>query len=241
VTASGHLAVTGSTGIVDAPLVDSTPATPVVYVFVGDELLSAASAVFQFSTGFAATSTGIKEVLNSGHSGGTTTILYDGDFDNIHYSGNGTTGNLYVCTSHNGGTEPQLFSIPMNAGFTLTPVQGPVLTSAAAACSPVTEVDGNVHDWIFLSVTASGNASGCTGACLYNYNVDSALAIGSVPAAGLAVTGGASGIIIDNTSTSTGASQIYFTPLGGGICTGNGATGAGTGGCAVQASQSGLN
>ncbi len=53
----------------------------------------------------------------------------------------------------------------------------------------------------------------------------------------LAETGGTSGIIIDNTvgaGTEAGASQVYFTTLANQACKG------GTGGCAVQASQSAL-
>ncbi len=51
-------------------------------------------------------------------------------------------------------------------------------------------------------------------------------------AASRAEAGGTSGIIIDNVSTTTGASQVYFSTLSNGSC---------GGGCAVQASQSGLN
>jgi hypothetical protein len=65
-------------------------------------------------------------------------------------------------------------------------------------------------------------------------------------ASSLIETNGTSGIIIDNivaSGTLTGASQVYFSPLGGQACAGNngaGSTGQGMGGCAVQASQSGL-
>jgi hypothetical protein len=54
-----------------------------------------------------------------------------------------------------------------------------------------------------------------------------------------AVTGGASGVVLDNTvgaGTLAGASQVYFTPLGNQACT----TSGGNGGCAIQASQSSL-
>lgn len=54
----------------------------------------------------------------------------------------------------------------------------------------------------------------------------------------LAVTGGTSGMVVDNivtTGTLAGGSQVYFTPLGLGFST----CGAGNG-CAVQASQAGL-
>jgi hypothetical protein len=63
--------------------------------------------------------------------------------------------------------------------------------------------------------------------------------VGPLATASLAAAGGSSGIIIDNTigpADITGDSQIYFTTLSDQPC----GTG-GTGGCAVQASQPGLN
>jgi hypothetical protein len=62
--------------------------------------------------------------------------------------------------------------------------------------------------------------------------------IGAVATHALAPSGGASGTIIDNTvgsGTLAGASQVYFSTLGNQTC---GTTG--TGGCAMQASQSAL-
>jgi hypothetical protein len=60
---------------------------------------------------------------------------------------------------------------------------------------------------------------------------------GKPATASLAAAGGTGGIIIDNVvGTPAGASQIYFSTQGNQLC-GSG----GTGGCAVQASQSGLN
>jgi hypothetical protein len=59
--------------------------------------------------------------------------------------------------------------------------------------------------------------------------------LGANPSAGLPAVGGTSGIIIDNTVNNPGGSQVYFGTLAGGCAPG------GTGGCAVQASQTGLN
>ena len=59
--------------------------------------------------------------------------------------------------------------------------------------------------------------------------------IGAIATAALPAAGGTSGIIIDNTvTTPAGTSQIYFSTLSNQSC------GTGTGGCAIQASQSGL-
>jgi hypothetical protein len=59
---------------------------------------------------------------------------------------------------------------------------------------------------------------------------------GPWPNDALSLTGGTGGVIIDNTSTFSGASQVYFFTLGNQACT----TSGGTGGCAMQASQSAL-
>ena len=56
VTSSATLSAAGSTGIVDAPLIDSSPATPLVYAFVGDSAAST-DLVEQFSTTFASGAT----------------------------------------------------------------------------------------------------------------------------------------------------------------------------------------
>jgi hypothetical protein len=62
---------------------------------------------------------------------------------------------------------------------------------------------------------------------------------GPWPNASLTLTSGTGGIIIDNavgSGTLAGASQVYFFTLGNQVCT----TSTGTGGCAMQASQSTL-
>ncbi len=91
---SGQIA-TGN-GIVDAPLIDSAPATPTVYAFVGDDN-SARSGVYQFAANFASGTKGLEENMGAS-SGSTSTTVYDGAFDNLHYDiAGGTGGSLYVC------------------------------------------------------------------------------------------------------------------------------------------------
>ena len=73
----------------------------------------------------------------------------------------------------------------------------------------------DVQDWLFTSVEATGNATGCTGACIYNYNVITEAASGTATA-GLAAAGGTSGIVIDSSSMAiSGDAEIYYTLLGG--------------------------
>src|SRR5207245_10806857 len=119
------------------------------------------------------------------------------------------------------------------------------------ACSPGTEVfnphAGAGTDCIFMSVQTSavtGVPISCPAAagCIMSFDVTAGAAInpGTVTAAKAAASGGASGVVVDNTvgaGTLAGASQVYFSTLANGTC----ATSTGTGGCGVQASQSGLN
>jgi hypothetical protein len=283
---SSQLAATGSKGIVDGPLVDST--TEMVYVFVGDDentntggpgprdcdSAGGCNGVFQFAAGNTTIGTGVctsssatswGTATNCGEEsvfgvGNTSTVLYDGSFDQVYYSGTGDTGNLWTCGA-TGTPAPKLMQTAMSAfvptGDVISPANNVInpLTGAgagvgtAATCSPVTEIygtGGTTDDYIFLSVTNDGNqtgtacsGAGATGACLYNFLVSVSCTYPTCAAtAGLASAGGSSGIIIDNISTSKGASQIYFSSLSNQTCAGNGTTGSGTGGCAVQASQS---
>jgi hypothetical protein len=282
---SSQLARSGSKGIVDGPLVDST--TELVYVFVGEDESTnttgnyncnnsiGCNGVFQFPTSTTGTGNGVcaassatswGTATNCGAesvfgNGNASTIIYDGSFDQIYYSGTGTTGNLWTCGA-TGTPAPKLLSTAMSAFVPTGSVIGRATNvinpltgtgagvGTAATCSPLTEIygsGGSTNDYIFLSVTNDGNqtgtacsGTGSAGACLYNFLVSTngtSTATVTAATAGLAVAGGSSGIVIDNTSTSSGASQIYFSSLSNQTCAGNGTTGSGTGGCAVQASQ----
>jgi len=315
VTSSAVLSNAASLGIVDAPLIDEAPATPLVYAFVGDSAANTAL-VEQFSTSFAsgAAAAATSEV-SSGSGSGTGSVLYAGTFDNIHYDIGGTGGFMWVCGGHMTFADPELVRISM-AAFATAGVQEDAITSGAGVCSPVTEFLGtkagtsittltntiptagavtvtvgsttglaindliqidseimlvatvptgttftvaaggrgeegttaathlttgvpvqDIQDWAYLSVSATGADTGCTGACLYNYSVTTTTSpTGSTT--GIAATGGTSGVIIDNALTGTGESQIYYSTLANQSCTGTVVTGTGTGSCAVQTSQS---
>jgi len=225
-------------GIMDAPIVDSS--TKEVYFFSGwDEIVSGCTSsarcnvVWQVPTSFTAGITGAGGANGNGaHVGAAsvddTAALLSGAFDNTYFTGSGSTGYLYVVGDYGG--DETLYQISMSAatfGATVTTVA--TLGSAALTTttgSNVTEVYNGSTDWIFFTTTVSGTlvtSPTCTGACVYSYKVT-----GGTPAvgSGIAATGGAGGIIIDNTSSATGASQIYYATIG--------ATDA------VQAAQSGL-
>jgi hypothetical protein len=219
--------------------------TPGKFVAVGNDgsVRGSNSGVFVFGRGFNSSGTGMTSTsgieAKVGVASTTTPVpLYDGDFDNTYYSSSGGVGNFYVCG--NTGGAPALYQVPITTNNISSVQPGPSLASASTTCSPITEIynSNGPFDWIFLSVRANGNvgiAAGgksCTGACVYSFNVSSGSISTSTQAAnGLTAAGGSSGIIIDNTSSTSGASEIYFSTLGSGSC---------GGGCAVQASQSGL-
>jgi hypothetical protein len=109
--------------------------------------------------------------------------------------------------------------------------------------SPTTLIRNGSNEYIFVSTSSYANAAGCgsgtfgNSACVYMYNLadlngsgagtGSPWGIGNVPAAALPAPGGTGGIVVDNTASSTGSSQIYFSQLQ-------------SGGNAIQASQAGL-
>jgi hypothetical protein len=134
-----------------------------------------------------------------------------------------------------------MYQIPITANVTGSANVGVALstTGPGPVCSPTSEVFNGSTDLIFAGISASGSSvTGCTGgSCVYNFDITS----GTTPLSigyGLTSTGGSSGIVIDNTSSDTGASNIYFSTLGNQSCA---TSGGSVGGCAIQASQSTLS
>jgi hypothetical protein len=134
-------------------------------------------------------------------------------------SGTGIVNNDYIQI----GSEIMKVTAGGGTG-TLTVTRGQLGTTAATHLTGTATQD--IQDWLFASVAGSGNTGGCTGACIFNYNVIGAGTTGT-PTTGLAAAGGTSGIVIDTSSTAiTGDEEIYYTLLGGTS--------------AIQASQAGL-
>jgi hypothetical protein len=234
-------------GIASPPIVDSTAGT--VYAFVACDASCSATtnnAVFRFATSFTSGS-GTKQILAATGTAITSQVAYAGTFDNTYYSGSGSTGNLYTC-GYTTGLAPVLYQIPLSSTWGSASVSSTTLASGAGGCTPVTEILSGVAntDWLFLGVTANGSLSGCTGDCIYSFNVYSGAPVYS---AGRQASAGSSGIIIDNSASTTGASQIYYATQGVAnaaaayACpspSGGAGAVATAGGCAVQASQSAL-
>ena len=241
---SGRLATNTSGGVHDAPIVDS--AAQSVYAFVGSDRSGTSAncstapcaAVYQFPTDFAEASMGTKVQVGRGQDSATLRFLYAGAFDDAYYNSANSaspSGNLYVCGSLAAtAARPTLWQIPITDNVMGTPVVGPSLVDGNANCSPMTEVMNGADDYLFVSITANGTNTGCNASsatigCVYMFDLTGLTWDASAVAnAGLAAPGGASGIIIDNVSSTTGASQIYYSTL----------TNPGN---AIQASQAALN
>ncbi len=237
---SARFATNSSSGVRDGPIVDS--AAQSVYAFVGSDRSGTSAscgrapcaAIYQFTTAFTGGNTGTKVQVGRGYTSTTMRFLYAGTFDNSYYTSAtpaSPSGNLYVCGGQaTGGTYPTLWRVPINNNAMGTPIVGPRLVgNTFADCSGVTGVMNGADEYIYASVTAGGNDTGCSGACIYMYNLTGLTwGTGAVANAGLPAPGGTSGIIIDNISATAGASQVYYSTL---TSPGN----------AIQASQAGLN
>ena len=249
VLSSIAIAEAGGLGINDAPLVD--PVASTVYAFVDKYTDGTNAAVLQFAETSITTLTPIHEHLGSSNS----IPIYSGNFDNEYYTSTTGTGNLWVCG--NPGGSPTLYAVPVTSTNMSAAKAGPVVSNSTTTCSPVTEfcttttgiacsagTDTSTtppqHDYIFVSPqTQSGTAiQSCTAdkGCVLSYT------IATTPAATYsgsgAFPGGASGMVVDTQNTTvSGTLQLYFGILGSTSCSGTSSAGSGTGGCAIQASQ----
>jgi hypothetical protein len=139
-----------------------------------------------------------------------------------------------------------LYQVTITNNAISTVTTGPVVSNNYnkgyyAAGLQVAEFDNGTNDYIFLSVLAFGapfGSAACGTAtlvngCVIGYDVTNGTISGSTTPTGATVeAGGTSGIVVD--SGAAGAQNIYFSTLLNQTCT----TSGGTGGCAIQTSQS---
>lgn len=200
------------TGVVDAPIVDSTNETVFVTAYnTGPTSDIVVQAPVSLTSSVTVTL------------GGSFSAMVDGAFDNAYYT-NPATGHLYVCGDGVTGAANARNSVLYRVGFNGSGKMNSandgnsytLTTGTVNNCSPLTEVFNGSTDYLFVSEPNSGAPSGCNGgACVMSFNITSSFPtapIATLPIPGiLGVSGdGTSGIIIDNVSTTTGASQIYF-------------------------------
>jgi hypothetical protein len=225
-------------GIVVPPLVDSS--NGLVYAVSGNN--GTTVALLQTNTAFGASS--IKRVgLGSSPASGENPSIPT--FNTAYYSsGSSSSWALLECGYNTLGTATVLYAVSFTSARALTAGTPPAsnqftLATDVEACSPLTGFTNLgagppfsfPTDWLFM---------GLSGGTISNYNINnttgSGFGGGFAATATYPVTGGPSGIIVDNESTDPQASSMYFSGLGSQSC----GTG-GTGYCAVKLTQSGLD
>jgi hypothetical protein len=212
-TASG-----GSFGIPDSVIMDSSGTSQRIFAFSGNDGTAGASAVVaqlrMDLTGLVRTHVG----LGSVGSATTNVDIHSGTFDNKYFGAAPNTGELFVCGTGPGNTNPYHYWI----GFTSYPVMNATPTGSIArsptapglACSPYSEIfnpninlGGNDHDLLISSLMGAGT----NGQIITNDISSGAIAIGL---SNVNYPGGVSGVVVDNVSTSGQASSVYFSTQG---------------------------
>ena len=237
--------------LIDAPIVDSS--TQKVFVFYAN-YDGTNMAVVQSDTalsGKVPTLAGSK--LNQRH-------MHVGAFDNTYLSGTGNTGRLYLCGGSATG-QPTLMRVgfnnsaatfpnktgTMDTTVDASPTLEVVSSLNAVDCGPLTEFfNANApaasQDQLFFGVAGDSVSPTCVTAgvgCVMSVNITSTpgtLAIAS----SIPEIMGASGIIVDNNSTSAQTSSLYFSNQGNSTTALKCGTTTGVG-CAIKVTQSGLN
>jgi hypothetical protein len=156
-----------------------------------------------------------------GTASGNNTFM--GDFTDDYYNGVTSTARLYVVGNDSSANKlPALFAIGFNASFKMNSAysNGPLALAAnfsGTAASPVTAFYNSTlnKQFIFLSVTNHCTGT-ITGGCIRSIDVTSGFPTSAtINNVVLAATGGTGGITIDNVSSATGASSVYYTTLSG--------------------------
>lgn len=174
--------------------------------------------------------------------------LHSGFFDNTYINSGPTNSSAryYVCGLDSAGSD----SVVYEFGFSSTTgrLNSSSTTSLAVTsanntpCSPLTEIynpnaSGGAKDQLFLSVLDRGVGATCNNKpCVFQIDITNAPATLSIGQTGVySPNQGTSGIIIDNVSTLSETSNLYFVTLAARVCT----TG-GNGACATKLHQSNL-
>ncbi len=227
-TPSLTVAQNGDVGVFDPPTVDST--SQKVFVFSAIDP-NGNNGVIQATTALGAA---VDTALGSS----AFNYIFSGAFDKNYYSGSYSSGFLYAC-----GTDPvtTLYRIGFNSsGVMNSAVQsGSVALSVdSPTCSPLTEILNGTNDFLFFGLDGNGGiATNCGGGCIMGLNLTGMSWPPSLATfSSLAVPNGPSAIVVDNVGAGGQESSVYFGGSHGANCTSPSGSG-----CAVKATQSGLN
>lgn len=166
---------------------------------------------------------------------GTASTIYaspfEPDFNNAFYTGSGTPL-LYIAGTGT-GTVPTLYSIGFDGSGVLNSAANATtaaLATGMADSSPVAEFYNATlgKDYLFVGVTNNcvATAEGGSAGCVMSLDITNGFPSVNSSTTALAALGGTSGIVVDNDSSATQASSIYYS--------------TNTGSTLVKATQSGL-
>lgn len=227
-TPSLTVAVNGDVGVFDPPTVDITSQKVFVYPAIDPN----------GNNGVIQATTALGSPVDTALGSGANNYIYSGGFDKNYHSGNYASGFIYAC-----GTSPttQLYRIGFNSSGVMnsaTQTGSVALSSSIPTCSPITEIVNKTNDYIFFGLDSfGGSATNCGSGCLMGLNLKGITWPPSLSTfSSLAVSGGSSAIVVDNVGAGGQESSVYFGPGQGGNCTSPSGSG-----CAVKATQSGLN
>jgi len=231
------LAVSSKMGVTDPPIVDSSNS----WVYTQTSNADGTNAkIYQ-------TNTTLGSVTSSNVGGFNVADLHSGAFDNTYFNSGPTNAGsrYYVCGLDAAGSLSTVYQFGFSGtGQLNSAATASVLVNhnSGSPCSPLTEgynpnVTGGAKDWLFLGLANGGGPSACHNKlCVMQIDITSApatLSVGNAAVYNLPV--GISGLIIDNVSTSSQTSNIYFVFLVSSTC---GTGGAGF--CATKLHQSDL-
>jgi len=167
---------------------------------------------------------------------GTATTVYSGpyepSFNNAWFTGTGTP--LLYIAGTGSGAEPTLYSIGFNGTGVMNSSPNATtaaLTTGQADASPVTGFYNATlgRDFLFVGVTdfCVATTAGGTAGCVMSLDITNGFPTVNANTTALAAPGGTTAIIIDNDSSDTEASSIYYATKSAGTL--------------VKATQAGLN
>jgi hypothetical protein len=138
---------------------------------------------------------------------------YGPAFNQAWFSGTGTPLMYVVGTGT--GTTPTLYAIGFTGGvLNGSSVTSTALTTGAADASPPTEFYNSTlsKDFLFVGVTNNclATTGGGTGGCVMSLDITNGFPTINAGSTALAAAGGTTGIIVDNNSSQTQASSIYY-------------------------------
>jgi hypothetical protein len=201
----------GTNGPLDPPIVDSTRQT--VFVTANN---ASASVLWQVNTSM----TTLADVTE----GKNANSIHNGAFDHAYLTSSAGTGHMYFCGNNSSG-DAVLYQFSITSGTMSATANGSfTIAQGGGNCTPLTEIFnpsiGSGTDLLFLGLDNHGFGTTMTttcdnNPCIMSFNITSgAVPLGTDELTTTNLSGmGTSGLIIDNVSSTTNASQIYFSNL----------------------------